>query len=128
MYEGLVFYGGREVFNMGSLMAYVGNGVVPCGVSIRDGTGTWGELDVALGQTWTIPRIDQPPWFDLNDEDTLDFAGVLPIEVTGLNGSPRTVEMVPRLGYGSLPGRVQRAQRDIGVTALLVGSTTCGIE
>jgi len=129
MYDGYLTFDGTEVINMERLMTYVGNGIAPNGVDVSDCTGTCEGLGEAVGDApYTAPLQDQPPWFDAQNPDTLDFAGVLPLEVTGLDGSTRTVEMVNLLGRGAVPLRPSFPGRTIAVSTLLIGRTSAGVE
>jgi hypothetical protein len=129
MYEGYMSFDGVEVINMERLMAYVDAGIVPSGVAVEDCTGTCEGLGEALGdQPYTSPIQDQPPWFDQHNPDTVDFAGIVPLEVTGMDGSVRTVEMVNLLTRGAVPMRPVYGPRTIAVSAFLVGRTSAGVE
>lgn len=129
MYDGYLAFGDTEVVNMERLMAYVAAGIVPAGVTVKDCTGTCDGLGEALGHgAYTSPILDEPPWYNADDPDTLDFAGVLPLEVTGLDGSTRTVEMVDLVTRGALPMRPRYNARTVAVSALLVGRTSGGVQ
>ena len=49
------------------------------------------DLPTLLGHDpYTTPDMDIAPWYDEDDEDSIDFWGLYPIEVTGLDDSSRT--------------------------------------
>jgi hypothetical protein len=122
-------YGNAEVINHERLATYVANGITAAGADITVEDVCEG-LGAALDNTgpYRTPLLDQAPWVDDDNPDTYDFAGVMALEITGADGSTRTVEMQPTLGDGALPGRARRGPRTIGVTAMLVGSTSEGID
>jgi hypothetical protein len=124
--ENLMIWSGTEVFNTERLAKYLSNGIVPEGAAFDVDT-CEGLAEALYGNTYspyTTPLQDEPPWFDAANPDTWEFAGLLPLEVTGLDDSTRTVEVIPTLSGDGLPGRVNRTPRTVGVTALLVGKTT----
>lgn len=125
-YDGFLRYGGTEVANLERLAAYIENGLAPAGSRI-DVTPCEDLSEVIYSPGWRpyrTPIQDEPPWYDGDDPDTWDFAGVFPLEVTGLDDTTRTVEVTQTLRGDGLPGRVQRTPQTIAVTALLVGRTT----
>lgn len=129
-YDGFLRYGGTEVVNLERLAAYLDNGLAPLGARI-DVEGCDGLSEVIYSPGWVpyrTPIQDEPPWYDVEDPDTWDFAGVLPLEVTGLDATTRTVDFTQTLRGDGLPGRVQRSPQTIGVTALLVGRTTESVQ
>ncbi|MCL1900479.1 MAG: hypothetical protein FWG11_08235, partial [Promicromonosporaceae bacterium] len=129
MYDGYWTYDGVEIINVARLMAYRDNGVTPPGVKIEDCTSVCDGLSEALGHgPYRTPLLDAPPWFSVNDPASADFAGVLPLEITGTDGSVRTVQMNDAVMGGARPSRPQYGARTIGVTALLLGRTTAGVQ
>ena len=122
-------YGGTEVINTERLKAYVDNGIAPAGGVTFDIGYCEGLSEVLYPDgTFTTPLGDEPPWYDAEDPDTWDFAGLLPIEVTGLDSTTRTVDVVQTVKGNGLAGRPLRAPQTIGVTAVLVGRTTEGVK
>lgn len=128
--NGYIRFAGIEVINTERLQTYVANGIAP-----KDGTRITVE-DVCEGISgvlypsgdFTTPLQDEPPWYDANDPDTWDFAGILPIEVTGLDDTTRTVQMTQTLKGNGLAGRAIRGPQTVGVTGVLVGRTTEGVK
>jgi lysophospholipase L1-like esterase len=126
MYEGYMTYGGVEIVNSARAKVYAENGLVPTSVALNCGCDSIPE---AIGDDpYTSVIIDQPPWYDPADPYPNDFAGVIPLTVTGLSGSTRVVEVMERLGDGGIPVRGRAASRTIGVTAALVGRSSAGID
>lgn len=122
-------FAGTEVINTERLEAYIANGIRPAGGTTFD-VPTCEGLSAVLypDGVFTTPLGDEAPWYDANDSDTWDFAGVLPLAVTGLDGTTRTVEMVPTVKGNGLPGRAIRGPQTVAVSALLVGRTSEGVR
>lgn len=128
MGEFLVLYGGDEVINTERLQAYLDNGIGPGDTQFTIDTCL--GLAEALGgpEEYRSPLLDQPAWWSADDDDTLDFAGLLPLGITGLNGTTRVMDYLPTTdGYG-VPGKVTRGPATLGVTAVLVGRTSEGVQ
>lgn len=121
--------GGNEIINHERLATYVANGIKPADAQITvddvcEGLGA--ALDGVT--SYRTPLLDQAPWVDDDNPDTYDFAGVMALEVTGADDTTRTVDMQATVGDGGIPGRARRGPRTIGVTALLIGSTSEGVS
>lgn len=130
MTNDLIYFGGVEVINTERLAAYVASGIVPptaqVTVDVCDGL-----AEAAVGPSWapyTTPLQDEPPWFDASDPDTADFAGVLPLDVTGLDATTRTVEVFTTVRGTGIAGRPTRGPQTVGATAVLIGRTTEGVK
>lgn len=121
-------FSSTEVINTERLATYIANGIAPGGGTTFDIEPCEGLSEVVLPDgVFTTPLGDEPPWYDANDPDTWDFAGVLPLEVTGLDDTTRSVTMTPTIRGNGLAGRAIRGPQTIGVTAVLVGRTTEGV-
>lgn len=119
--------GTAEVINTERTAAYVRNGLVPSAATVLVPYCEGIAEALSLGGPYTTPMQDAAPWYDANDPDTWDFAGLIPVEVTGLDATTRTVTVTPTIGGVGLPGRPQRGPQTIGVTAVLVGRTSEGV-
>lgn len=129
MYEGYVKFGGVEVINADRLHTYVEAGLIPEGVTVKACDGDCDGLGEALGDApYTTPAQDHPPWFDVADPDSLDFAGVVSLGFSGLSGSTRKTPMIETMRGGAIPGVPLPEMRTIAASALLVGRTSCSTE
>jgi len=130
VYDGYVKFGSLEVINTERLQAYVDHGIVPPGVDVTacsDCDGLAEALTPGVGP-YRTPLLDLAPWVDINDPDTFDFTGLLPLIITGLDGSTSSVVMTETLDGRAVPGRRTFAARQVGVTGLLTGRTTEGVQ
>jgi hypothetical protein len=82
------------------------------------------------GQPYTTPDDPLTPaeWYDPDAPESLEFAGVLLLGIDGVDDSPveRSVNTAVTGGGSIGPARVQ--PRQMTFTALLLGSTCCGVE
>lgn len=122
-------FAGDEVINVARTKAYVDAGYAPAGARIEvcDDCDLLPEM---LGETgpYSSPMIDDAPWVETSNPDSWDFAGIIPLEITGASGSTRTVATTELSTDGGVASRVRYAGRTIAVTALLVGKTGCAVE
>ena len=124
-YDGWFRLGGAEVVNNERLAAYLDHGITPLGAVIN--VETCEGLAAAMVEDWQpyrTPLQDEAPWYDVDDPDTWDFAGVLVTEVTGLDDSTRSLDVTTTLDGSGIAGRPTRTPRVVGVTAVLVGRTS----
>lgn len=128
MYDGYLEFGGDEIINAERTAAYVANGTGPDGLQVTPCTGDCEDFhEVLLHEPYTSPILDKPPWYDANNPDSFDFAGLVPLEISGADGSTRTREVVARLGDGGIPTRGRAEPRTIGVSALAIARSECGL-
>lgn len=129
-YPGWMCLGGAELINSCRVGAYVEAGIRPEGAQIRD-CGCCCGLDRATGFPlgFTTPWNDPAPWYDPSVPESIEFAGLLVTEVTGLEPGPitRTVTELAS-GDGSVLGRAMQSSPVITVTGLLIASTCCGAQ
>lgn len=128
MFTGWMQLAGNEVINVARTMAYVEAGYVPSGLQVN-ACEECEHLPELLGdKPYATPLIDQAPWFESGNADSWDFAGIIPLEVTGLNGSTRAATVSEMVGDGGSVSGSRYGSRTIAYTALLVGKSTCGVE
>lgn len=127
-YRGLLTLGGVEIANSHRAMTYIDAGVCPSGLTVTFDD-TWKHTARYLGhQDYRLPKLDRPPWFDANDRDSDDFAGVWPMQVEGLDTATLERDVMQGLGDGGTFGPPRFATRTIKVTALLVGANSVGVD
>lgn len=123
MFEGWFKIGGIEVINVERLMTYIRAGYKPTTFDFESPVGSCEGLGAAIGDgEYLTPSLDEAPWFDPTNDATEGFAGVMPLSITGLEGTTRTANVVERLGNGGLAQLSRRTTRTISVQALLVGT------
>lgn len=128
MFDGWMQLAGNEVINVARTMAYANSGYVPAGLSVQDCLGCDALPEMLGDKKYESPMLDEAPWFESGNPDTWDFAGVLPLEITGLNGSTRRATVTEMVSDGGAVAGVRFASRTIAVTALLLGKSTCAVE
>lgn len=129
MYQGYVGFGGVEVINVARLVAYASRGAVPFGTVLDPGVGPYDAIAAAVGdEDYRTVVLDQPGWYDPTNPDSIDFAGLLPLDITGLEGSTRRRGVTERLGDGGTATRVRATSRTIAVTALAMAVSESGLD
>lgn len=131
MYRGFFKYDNTEIINVARTMAYIAAGLRPPDTDFEPPVACDG-LAESLGESYRTPVLDEAPWYDLARPETHGFAGVLPLDITGLTGSTAARDTTENIGDGGVTGPVRRTTRTIGVSALLVGesaeSVNAGLE
>ena len=129
-YEGYLCLDGTEILNAARTRAYMAE-LVP-GLSMpRD---WWCEncdetLHLSLGdKPYATPLADTAPWVDSDNPDTWSFAGLFPLEVTGLSDDTRTATVTEIVGNGGFVAGQRKATREIRVSALAMGADEAAVE
>lgn len=129
IFDGFMTFAGDEVINVARTKAYVAAGYAPAGAEINvcDDCDSLLEM-IGEDGPYSSPLIDDAPWFETSNPDSWDFAGIIPLEITGTSGSTRTAATTELTTDGGVASRVRYAGRTIAVSALLVGKTGCAVE
>ena len=77
---------------------------------------------------YTTPTLDKPEWYDPDDPDTWEFAGLYPLKIVGLDDDTRSATVVESAHDGGSVLLPRRATREINVTGLLVAKTGASLE
>jgi len=129
MWNGWLTVGGEEIFNIARTQAYIDAGLLPPGLNVQACDSCDNLLDIVNeGKPYISPLVDNAPWLDSSQPETYDFAGLIPLEITGLDGSTRTATLTERAGDGGVTSRVRYGGRTVAVTALLVGKNDGAIS
>jgi hypothetical protein len=116
-------YDGVVLIDVERTQAYAKVGVAPQGWQMEDQQLCDGLTD-ALGEgPYRTPDYDEPPWYNVSDPATHGFAGLLPIDITGMEGSSFTGEVTENPGDGGVVTVARRATRTFAATAVLIGES-----
>lgn len=125
-WSGYFTYGGAEFANATRTETYAG----------RDGA-TWFKplygndvLPFMLGDglEYFSPLQDDPPWFDPDAPESIEFYGFYPLDVTGIEDSTRTSTVTESTLDGGVAGRLRHATKTVVFNGLLVGGSDCAVE
>lgn len=126
-YKGYLRFAGTEIINVARTMEYLDAGYGPSGVEF-DAPVAHDGLAEALGDNYRTPTLDEAPWYDEAREATHGFAGVLPIDITGLDGTTQAAESVEFIRAGGTVQKARRSTRTVQVQALLVGDNSEAVD
>ncbi|MEU9576322.1 hypothetical protein [Streptomyces chilikensis] len=76
---------------------------------------------------YTTPAEDDAPWYDPDLPESGEFAGLLVLNVDGLDDHPVTRTSSSAAVGGAAIGPARAQARTLTVTAVLLGSTCCGV-
>lgn len=120
-------FGGVEIVNHTRLDAYLDTVGSPL-----DSVGTCGcptfTAELAGDLPYTTPEEDQAPWWDPDAPESAEFAGLRVLSIEGLDDFPMRRTVSGGVAGGGSIGPARALPRTITVTALLLGSTCCGVE
>lgn len=125
-YEFYLCYGGQEIINGGRTAAMIAAGKGPQGITCQT-CAPCPEMDKGLGYDGAYNPADNP-WFDPNEPDSADFAGLLVTSITGLEPGAITRTVTQNVTSGAVLGTPVQAAPQVVVTALLMAATCCGQE
>lgn len=81
-----------------------------------------------LEPAYQTPEIDNAPWYDPDTPASGEFFGFYPLNVTGLEDSTRTSQVVESTFDGGIPGRLRFATKAVVFNGLLIASSARGVE
>lgn len=123
-YAGYLLLGGNEIVNTNRVITYaraMGITAITCGEC--------DTLNRALDEPpYTSPDLDDAPWWDPTVAESKDFAGVLGVEVIGLDGPVNSREVIPLARDGAALNPLHRRAREIQVRAYLFARTECALS
>lgn len=125
-WDGYYSYDGSEVINVARTEAYAKNLEVGWFKPVFENEAL--PFMLGDGTSYTTPLLDDAPWVDPDVPDSLDFLGAYPLEVTGVEDSTRTAEVVQSISDGGVPGRIRHATKTLVFNAVLLGTTDAAVE
>ncbi|WP_405759425.1 hypothetical protein OG234_13125 [Streptomyces sp. NBC_01420] len=122
-------YGGVEIVNHSRLDAYLQTVGSPLDTNGACGCPTFGPEILDQFPYTTPDDEDNPaPWYDPDVPESTEFAGVMVLEVAGMDDHPVQRTVTGGIAGGGAIGPARALPRTITVTAVLLGSTCCGVE
>lgn len=126
-WNGYFRYGGTEIINAARTADYA-HGL---GLYWVKNSEDWasGVLPGLLGTAgYSHPMIDPAPWYDPDTPESANFAGIIPLEVTGIEDSTRESSVFEFIGDGGNPGTLRHATKTAVFNVALIGVDECAVE
>ncbi|MFJ3249052.1 hypothetical protein [Streptomyces sp. NPDC086782] len=122
-------YGGVELVNAARLNAYLET----VGSPLTDWSGcgcATADHRVLEDLPYTTPEdsASPAPWYDPDAPESREFAGLMVLDVDGLDDFPVRRSVTGGIAGGGSLGPARALPRTITVTCLVLGSTCCGVE
>lgn len=87
------------------------------------------DLSSMLGDSpYVSPAVDNAPWYDPDIPESAGFAGLIPIEVTGIEDSSRESKVFEYTSDGGNPGRLRHGTKEVVFSVALVGDSDGACE
>lgn len=126
-FDGYLTLAGEEIINVARVRAYIANHLPM--LNLTSNCCPCEALNEALGDApYASPMQDEAPWFSPYNQATQEFYGLLPLSLEGFDDSSRQVPITETTGDGAVSARPRNASKDLRVTALMVASTTKGMD
>lgn len=124
-WDGYWTYDGNEIINVARTENYASNAGAHWFRPLFEND----ALPLMLGdEKYSTPLQDDAPWVDPDIPQSVDFWGVYPLDITGVEDSTRTSTPVESLGDGGTPGRLRHATKSMVFNVVLVAGTDAGAE
>lgn len=124
-WNGYFNLGDREFINIQRTLTYARNMNMAW---VKDSNDT-PYLNLLLGDdTYTTPTNDLAPWYDPADADSGNFAGLIPLDVGGIEDSTREAIGFDYVGDGGNPGRIRNNMKEVVFNVALVGLDDAAVE
>jgi hypothetical protein len=119
-YHGWFRFGETEIINVARLREYATN----LNLHWFDPQFEDSEFMAAmLGETYRTPVLDPAPWTDPDNPDSVDFYGVYPLKITGLEDSTRDAQVQESILDGGVVQRIRHSTKTmVFEVAVLAGS------
>jgi hypothetical protein len=127
-WDGYYRYGDTEIINAARVRAY--SEALGMYWVKEAGTGkNVGDLPALLGdQPYTFPVIDGAPWYDPDAPESGNFAGVLPLKISGIEDSTRESSVFEFTHDGGNPGTLREGTKAVTFSVALVGTNEAAVE
>lgn len=125
-WQGYFEYDGNEIINASRTESY-----------IRSAGLTWfrpvfenDALPYMLGHglRYVTPLKDNAPWVDPTRIESLDFYGIYPLDVTGIEDSTRTAQVIESIGEGGVVGRGRNGSKTVVFNTVLLAGTEAAAD
>lgn len=124
-WDGLFVYAGTEIVNAPRTEAYAYN----AGITWLRPQFNNDDLHTMLGDTeYLNPFQDESPWGDPNDGASYDMLGLYPLDVSGIEDSPRTSTVIESVANGGVAGRIRFGTKTIVFNTALIATSDAGAE
>jgi hypothetical protein len=119
-YHGWFRFGGTEIINVARSRAYKENLRLAFFDPQYEDSRYMADM---LGETYRTPTLDPAPWTDPDNPDSVDFYGVYPLSITGLEDSTRDAQVSESITDGGVVQRIRHATKSmVFEVAFLAGS------
>lgn len=123
-YNGWLRFGEVELVNI-SRTAQLAQALGINAVRVQPASVAW--IQMTLGGD-DYDDITTAPWYDAQVPASAEFAGLLPLDLSGLNDSSVSSTPIEYIGAGGSTGRPRASTLSMVASAILVGSTERGVE
>lgn len=125
-FDGFLALNCVEVVNSSRLAQLIAAGRGPEGLQCKD-CAPCPDLDKGLGYPDGYNPGDSP-WYDPDQPESIDFAGLLVTSITGLGPGEFARPVIETAGVGAIIGQGRQSAPQVVVTGILMAATCCAAE
>ena len=123
-WNGYFKFGDEEIINLARTLAYAR--ALNLGFVRQEDDNIY--LGPLLGQTYTDPGTDGAPWVDPDEPASAGFAGIIPVDISGIEDSSRQSEIFEFTRDGGNPGHLRHSTKQVVFSVALVGASEGAVE
>lgn len=124
-WRGWYQFGGVEVINTDRTEAYAQHANLSWFKPVYNN----GNLAALLGDPeYATPLQDDAPWADPDEPASYGFFGAYPLDITGVEDSTWTANVIESTGDGGVVGRPRRASRTVVFSLALIAVDECSAD
>lgn len=126
-WNGYLSYDGHEIINVPRLHGYARS----ANLSLNLRTLENDVLHLMLDDDeyrYVDQAGNEAPWYDPNNEDSLDFLGIMPQSITGIDSSTRSSETIEFTTDGGTSGRMRYTTKTVVMNLALIATSEAGAD
>lgn len=125
-WNGYYALGGREFINVARTAKYVS----ALGLNFATVPDSASDVlpQMLSHAAYTTPAGDLAPWYDPDAPESGDFAGIIPLDGSGIESSSRSSEVFEFTYDGANPGRLREGSKSVTFSVVLVGKTDAAVD
>lgn len=118
-----------ELWNNARVQAYASKGLAPYSAEVKGCACDSLEGMLNEGKTYETPDLgNTAPWYDPGDCDSTKFAGVMMLDIEGIDDASFDRQVIGNLNEGAAFGPLRRRHKVFTFRALLIGQDHCGVN
>lgn len=120
MFNGWLSFAGNEILNEERVRTYAKHLLPTLSMPMSCRSANLNLAQLLEDEPYRTPFLDDAPWVDYDDPDSVGFCGAFPLTVQGLTDSTRSATLLQNSGNGGTVTGRRLAMKEVRCTALLI--------